>query len=1003
MANISQVQLPDNSIYDIVPVINPNNTVIDASVYVGPYPLNENSLCMVATDGKLYPFVQTLGTGTGTTYPLIPTTIKFRIGTDVFAAGKAYDGSAGAIDVSTLAISEEVDIRYSSRRLTGASGTSYSAIPAGQHNEIYMYISIQPTEGTFNLICDYMDGYGASGDYIVNILAKEKVKANTFCMFLGYSSKYSAYRLVWLSPEHPIYYCDSERNFIPYDTWRNNIQDTSISLIDTSIANIESVISSGSIYFAKTTSNSGALATLVSIPGVTAYYEGLKIALYYTVSTSSSTSVTLKVNDLAAKRIYAKANTDLSQGLAVNSINYLCYVGTASDGYFILDRDINTDTNTLAYKNPVAGYNITSGDIIPHGECMFKATSAIKAQLVFEGEDNSIYSIAQSDVSVNPDWGLAYWSAGRNGSSALTVNNVIQQESLVIADTCIGLDITKAMQYFPVYAWFKYTNNTIKTTATSSRLHSDIPPATDLSNDTYVYVGTVECVDDQAKYLHMDLSNHDFITIDYDSDHNPVITHINGRSVEGGGGNVTYDNPVSPDSYILSAGDNLHANTLIFKGSDGVGYPISETRIPIDTDWGLGYLTRRTDLKNFTEPNTVMQQCLVNSSSGGIYYLNNNIGDDLYLCCDFVINQVYSLYYISTYDNCKTYHTQNGQGDFTYIYIGTVATIDPSSVSDSDKRLALDLSNHDFITLNTTIESAAQKPKIKAINGKLLLDTSGGGDSGWDGICHNAQTYSYLSNRTVDPNSYHYPCAVIRYENKAFLYTLDSSERGAYVAYAHVTVHNDDNIQHTVEISLCANSVGLTSTEPVAPVWSDINQRTTTYLEIPPYRSATAHMTTPVRYDYKDGSPELLGYGFVIRNDENRHCSIIGAHEASIIVAPLGASNVPDTSIVHQTGRQFYRAAQFDISGEKPQYAWCSSGVINSLSAAGIIIYTSDDTQAVTPGYTTVDGSTVIAVFKGINPSTGGGVTGTTCGVYQIGTGFGYDGNSYSYVSVPAV
>ena len=543
MANISQVQLPDNSIYDIVPAINPNNTVVDASVHVGPYPLNENSLCMVATDGKLYPFVQTLGTGTGTTYALIPTTIKFRIGTDIFAAGKAYDGSAGAIDVSTLAISEEVDIRYSSRRLTNASGTSYSAIPVGQHNEIYMYISIQPEKGTFNLTTNYMDGYGvSSSDYVVNILAKEKVKANTFCMFLGYSSKYSAYRLVWLSPKHPIYYCDSERNFIPYDTWRNNIQDTSISLIDTSIANIESAISSssGSIYFAKTTSNSDHAAMLVSIPEVTAYYEGLKIALYYTVITSSTTSVTLKVNDLAAKRIYAKGTTVLSSGLAVNSINYLCYVGTASDGYFILDRDIDTDTDTLAYRNPVAGYNIKSGELLPSGERRFKASSAIKAQLVFEGADNSIYSITQSDVSVNPDWGLAYWNyTGRTGVSALSVNEVIQQESLLISDTCIGLDTGKTTvvgNYFPVYAWFKYTNNTIKSTVDSSVLHPIIPPTTDSSNDTYVYVGTAERVDGEVTYLHMDLSNHDFITLGGSaSEKTRTITAINGRLIDGGG------------------------------------------------------------------------------------------------------------------------------------------------------------------------------------------------------------------------------------------------------------------------------------------------------------------------------------------------------------------------------------------------------------------------------------------------------------------------------------
>lgn len=757
MANISQVQLPDNSIYDIVPVINPNNTVVDASVHVGPYPLNENSLCMVATDGKLYPFVQTLGTGTGTTYALIPTTIKFRIGTDIFAAGKAYDGSAGAIDVSTLAISEEVDIRYSSRRLTNASGTSYSAIPVGQHNEIYMYISIQPEKGTFNLTTNYMDGYGvSSSDYVVNILAKEKVKANTFCMFLGYSSKYSAYRLVWLSPKHPIYYCDSERNFIPYDTWRNNIQDTSISLIDTSIANIESAISSssGSIYFAKTTSNSDYAAMLVSIPEVTAYYEGLKIALYYTVITSSTTSVTLKVNDLAAKRIYAKGTTVLSSGLAVNSINYLCYVGTASDGYFILDRDIDTDTDTLAYRNPVAGYNIKSGDLLPSGERRFVANSAIKAQLVFEGADNSIYSITQRDVSVNPDWGLAYWNGGgRTGVSALSVNEVIQQESLLISDTCIGLDTGKTVvgNYFPVYAWFKYTNNTIKSTVDSSVLHPTIPPTTDSSNDTYVYVGTAERVDGEVTYLHMDLSNHDFITLGGSaSEKTRTITAINGRLIDGGGtSGGNYNNPVSgagvnpPAIYALQQYDfvcyDINQNGLVplrcyYDGTlstSGIAY-----------DWGLAFCNANVAAAGIPPEGSILQQITLDTANTADKPMHMYMffdGDGI-----LIPNQSTAPFPIFSGQASNppkiselTPYVPSGK-ELTQIYIGTWV----------GNKFHIDLSNHDFITYGTQIGEGSNPgvygplhtsgPYISYINGRPFLGASGGGGSGAKvtyGIC----------------------------------------------------------------------------------------------------------------------------------------------------------------------------------------------------------------------------------------------------------------------------
>lgn len=848
MANISQVKLPNNSIYDIVPVVNPNNTVIDASVYVGPYPLNANSLCMVSVnDNRLYPFVQTAGTGNSTTYNIIPATVKFRIGTDILIAGKAYDGSAGAIDVSTLAISKQVDIRYSSRRMTTAAGTSYSTITTGKHNEIYMYVQVQPEAGTFNVICQYMNGYGVSGDYIVNILSKENLKSNTFCMFLGYSSKYDNCYDVWISPEHPLYYCDAERNLIPYDTWRNNIQDTSIGIIDTSIniidgsiTNIENTInnlpapdaslyinkivdgsikidayplnenslcafttdnllcafvqdattgtasivpntkkfrlgcdiliagsdysagqsagnvytlkvsdkvdlrysetthtagtnssnnthremfmpidistlngtftlktitkssnpynfiqkrslvsnnfymymgyiaaaatsysfwldtnhpvywyngtnlipynvwkdniqdtsiniinssislidtsisnlSAGSIYFAKSNSNSTTSAITATVPEITAteYYEGLKIALYYTLESASTTSATLNINNLGGKRIYKKGSTGMGTGLQVNSINYLCYVGTASDGYFILDRDLDEDTDTLTYKNPVAGYNVDGNNLVPV-DLRFGAAEIIRAQLAFEGTDGSIYSILNSDVSVNPDWGLAYWNSPR-GATTLGVNNVIQQESFLLADTSIkiasaGAHVSSEIFYSPAYAWFNWANATIKTTQDSSVLHLNVPPISDVSNNTYIYVGTVEFVNNVAKYLHMDLSDHDYITLGtLSTGKGRPILAINGRPIGGGaitGGN--YNNPVSGAGSNPPAAVDIDCYDLVcFDFNQNGLVPLKKylsgdiSQSGIVYDWGLAFCVEDVSQGQTPSEGSLLQQ-----------------------------------------------------------------------------------------------------------------------------------------------------------------------------------------------------------------------------------------------------------------------------------------------------------------------------------------------------------------------------------------------------------
>ena len=566
---------------------------------------------------------------------------------------------------------------------------------------------------------------------------------------------------------------------------------------------------------------------------LTSYYTGLKIVLYYSLATSS-TSLSININNLGNKVIKRYNGSALQEGFVTGSMHFLCYNGT----YFIESNYVTTDTHD--YRNPVSG---TPDELLVPG-ILTSAENIGPGVIIYKGlvDDSNVYMLGSNAGSrkVNPDWGLGvYIGTPKRPGSSIKRNKIIQQGFVHSDEYYIenpyynsgGVPVDPVT--YPLYAFFYYNGSEIL--SMDNTLYTRIPDIDDVdqkNRNTFIYLGLVTFTANNTDiYIlssnassDIDISDHDFITITYNNG-NPVITHINGRSV--GGGNATYDNPVSPNSYTLLASANFNPDTLLFKCTDGMAHRITDTASPIDPDWGLGYLTQYTEGKSFTEPNTVFQQYMINSSSGSFPYLYNyNFGDELYLCCDFFGNQIFSLDFIGTYSECQAYHNSNGSGDFTYIYLGIVSSIDGSANNDAGKVLALDLSNHDFITVGT-LSAQDQKAAVKAINGRRLHD-SDSSTGGWDGICDNAQTYSYLANRTVNPSAYHYPCVVTRYENKAFLYTLDSSERGSYVAYAHVTVHNDDTVQHTVEISLCANTVGLTSGDPVTPVWSDIVQKTVT-------------------------------------------------------------------------------------------------------------------------------------------------------------------------------
>lgn len=235
-------------IYDTSLTFLNMNTIKDSSIAVGAYPLNKDSLCMVATDGKLYPFVtqattaNTTSSGSGA-YNTIPDTIKFRIGTDVFIAGKTYSANTLAVDVSSLYMSKEVDIRYSTRYIS-TSGSGYAIDSSNSRNRVFLCINVDNEHGEFTISKTYL----SSGGWMLPIVAESQFTslcAEKFYMFLGYASKRSDYKSVWISPKHPIYYYDGT-SFIEYNAYMHYMHDQllddidqHLSIIDTSITHLE--------------------------------------------------------------------------------------------------------------------------------------------------------------------------------------------------------------------------------------------------------------------------------------------------------------------------------------------------------------------------------------------------------------------------------------------------------------------------------------------------------------------------------------------------------------------------------------------------------------------------------------------------------------------------------------------------------------------------------------------------------------------------------------------
>lgn len=97
-------------------------------------------------------------------------------------------------------------------------------------------------------------------------------------------------------------------------------------------------------------------AWVSNLQGLTDYYDGLKIVVYNNTGSNSTTTVTLNINELGAKRIYRYGTTSISAILA-GSMTFMVY----RDGVFICDTYVNSTYNlhnvVTTFARPIVDNN----------------------------------------------------------------------------------------------------------------------------------------------------------------------------------------------------------------------------------------------------------------------------------------------------------------------------------------------------------------------------------------------------------------------------------------------------------------------------------------------------------------------------------------------------------------------------------------------------------------------------------------------------------------------
>ena len=156
-------------------------------------------------------------------------------------------------------------------------------------------------------------------------------------------------------------------------------------------ANVERTSYGGAVFWGKVDATSTSTKYTASIPGITAYYDGLTIMLKNGVVTSAS-GFTININGLGAKQSYTNMDTAAADTTLFNIKYTMLFVYDSTrvaGGGWICYRGYDSNTNTIGYQLRTNSYTLpVSG-------------ATYRYRLLFASADNTKLVPANTSTSTN--------------------------------------------------------------------------------------------------------------------------------------------------------------------------------------------------------------------------------------------------------------------------------------------------------------------------------------------------------------------------------------------------------------------------------------------------------------------------------------------------------------------------------------------------------------------------------------------------------------------------
>ena len=169
------------------------------------------------------------------------------------------------------------------------------------------------------------------------------------------------------------------------------------------------------VFFVKTDHTSTSDAWSASLPGLTNYYEGLRLAVFNTVA--SGTASTLAVNHLDPVRIRRNGGAPIQNGIDANSVTTLTLAVVDGEYAFIIDT-YDYATYNLANNYNYIGCIMTDSYAIPASRLAMFTTGGLLTPLVTNPSSSGTGKTLVN--SCFPIYGPGLFSA----SSAFTANTI---------------------------------------------------------------------------------------------------------------------------------------------------------------------------------------------------------------------------------------------------------------------------------------------------------------------------------------------------------------------------------------------------------------------------------------------------------------------------------------------------------------------------------------------------------------------------------------------------